>query len=109
MKLIVSAICLLFNISIFASEIRITFWDVLNISNDRDRAAEVCFKVIPAPTKLTHARITIDKNSRNEAYYNAFIDEKGSTCLVVSSVLGRVEIFIPELNLTSNLNSLIKN
>lgn len=87
----------------FASELKILSWYRLNNQTTSDSAAEVCFSLSPAPSQPTFAEITVDKNRRSEALYSAWIGPKGSTCHVVSTSRGLVEVEIPGLKLKASL------
>lgn len=89
--------------SAFASELNILSWYRLNNQTTSDSAAEVCFSLTPAPSQPTFAEITVDKNRRSEALYSAWIGPKGSTCHVVSTSRGLVEVEIPGLKLKASL------
>jgi len=96
-----------FSFSAFSFELKINRWYKLNDANG-DTAAEVCFSLNPAPEKPTFAEITVDPRTRLAANYTTWIGPKGSVCHIVSTFRGRVEVEIPEFNLSSKLNSNLK-
>jgi hypothetical protein len=89
---------------VMASELKILSWSRLNnTANSIDTSAEVCFALSPAPTDPTYVQITVDKGTRSQAFYGAWIDQRGSSCQVVSSHRGRVEVNIPLMKLSHTL------
>jgi hypothetical protein len=84
---------------VWASQLSINTFYRLNSQDTRDRAAEICFSLKPAPTSPQYAQIIIDKGSRYEGYYSAWVGPKGSVCHVVSTLGGRAEVSIPSLNI----------
>ena len=86
----------------FAQQLEITSWFRPNNSSNQDLAAEVCFSLTPAPQKLTHAVVKVDKTNRGAVIYNTFIGSEGKTCLVVTSVRGTVEVVIPQTKMVVN-------
>lgn len=86
------------NIS-YGQQLEITSWFRPNAGSSKDLAAEVCFKVTPAPSSLTHVLVEVDKTSRGAVVYNTFVGPQGGACLVVTSVRGTVEVSIPQQNL----------
>ena len=103
MKSIVLVITILLSYNVLSAEIKILSWYRLNTQTDNDSAAEVCFSIKPSPEEPIFAEITIDKGSRLEALYSAWVGPKGSTCHVVSTARGRVEVEIPTLNIKDQL------
>ncbi len=103
MKSLIFTIAVLFSLNVLAAEIKILSWYRLNTDTDNDSAAEVCFSLKPAPVKPTFAEITVDKGSRVEGLYSAWIGPKGSVCHIVSTARGRVQVEIPSLNIMSEL------
>ncbi|MDA8791648.1 hypothetical protein N9N67_00310 [Bacteriovoracaceae bacterium] len=83
----------------YSYEMKILNWYRLDRSNNMDMTAEVCFKLTPSPKNPIPVNITVDKNRKSEAYYMAWIGSKGSTCHVVSTQRGRVEVETPKLKL----------
>lgn len=96
-------ILLLLSSSAIASDLDIISWYKLNSETSSDSAAEVCFTLKPAPTKPIFAYVIVDKNRRSEAVYSTWIGPKGSTCHVVSTSRGLVEVEVPELKLKASL------
>ena len=93
---------MLLSSQVFASEIIINSFYLLDRqSQGRDSTAEVCFSVRPAPTALTHVKVTVDKGTNAQGFYNTWIDERGSSCLVVSTLRGTVEVNIPSLGVAT--------
>ena len=103
MKSIILMITILLSFNVFSADIKILSWYRLNTQTDNDSAAEVCFSVKPSPKQPIFAEITIDKGSRLEAFYSAWVGPKGSTCHVVSTARGRVEVEVPTLNIKDQL------
>jgi hypothetical protein len=99
MKFLFAALMTFSSLSTFAAEVTITNWYLINSADSRDRAAEVCFMVKPAPTAPTHVQITVDQGTNSQGFYNTMIDQRGVTCLVVSTVRGSVLVVIPELKM----------
>ena len=88
-----------------AAELKILSWSRLNTTtNSFDTSAEVCFSLTPAPSAPTYVEVTVDKGSRSQAFYGAWIDQRGSSCQVVSSHRGRVEVNIPKMKLSLALD-----
>ena len=83
----------------YASELKVNTFYKLNTETFRDSAAEVCFSLKPVPKDPIHVQVTVDPNTRSAAYYNTWVDNRGSACLVVSTRLGRVKVEIPQLNI----------
>jgi hypothetical protein len=103
MKSILLTLTVLFSTSVLAADIKILSWYRLNSDSNNDSAAEVCFSLKPAPEKPVFAEITIDKGSRVEGLYSAWIGPKGSTCHIVSTARGRVQVEVPALHIKSQL------
>lgn len=92
-----------------AYDIKILNWYRLDRSNNIDTAAEVCFRLKPAPRKLVPVNITVDKNRRSEAYYVAWVGPKGSACHVVSTQRGLVEVEAPKAEVKDSQEGFIIN
>jgi hypothetical protein len=99
MKKILLASFLLTSFSAFTAELNILSWYRLNSQNTNDSAAEVCFSLTPKPKTPIFAEVTVDPGTRAQALYSTWIGPKGSTCHVVSTSRGRVEVNIPSLSL----------
>lgn len=70
----------------------ITSWFKLNRDNNNDMAAEVCFKLKPAPQQPVLAEIIIDKGTRAQGTYTTWVSKKGIVCKVVSTQRGQVHV-----------------
>lgn len=103
MKKLVLAAMVLSSINVFASDLNILSWYRLNSQNSSDSAAEVCFSLTPAPKTPVFAEVVVDPGTRAEALYSAWIGPKGSTCHVVSTARGRVEVSVPSLKIKASL------
>ena len=103
MKKIILISMILSSVSAYSSTLDILGWYRLNSQNSNDSAAEVCFSLKPAPTAPVFAEIKVDAGTRVEGLYSAWIGPKGSTCHVVSTARGRVEVSIPSLKLKKAL------
>ena len=78
--------------ALLANSISITSWYELNRGNPNDMAAEVCFRLSPAPTTPILAEIIVDKGSRTEGVYTTWVGKRGKACKVVSQQRGRVQV-----------------
>lgn len=85
-----------------SSEIKILAWYKLESQSSSNTTAEVCFSVTPKPTAPLFANITVDKGSRSEGNYTSWVGTKGSTCHVVATRRGRVEVSIPSTKSIAN-------
>ena len=103
MKKILLTSMLLSSFGAFTAELNILSWYRLNSQNTDDSAAEVCFSLSPKPTAPIFAEIVVDPGTRSEALYSSWIGPKGSTCHVLSTSRGRVEVNIPSLELKKEL------
>ncbi len=92
---------LLLTTLVSASELKITSFYFLDNQSRQDRAAELCFRLSPAPSKPLFANITIDKGTTSEGNYNTFIGPKGNACIVVATWRGYGEVSIPDQDLTT--------
>lgn len=101
MKLL--TLILTFSSLAMAAKVDITRWYRLD-SSGQNSSAEVCFKLTPKPIRPQYVRIFVDKRTRYEANYVTWVDDRGSACTVVSSFVGRVEVWIPELSIREELN-----
>lgn len=75
----------------FAGELKIKRFALLDPFSEGNTAAEICMSLTPAPKSPVLILLTVDKGTRQEAYYNTWIDERGSTCHIVSTLRGRIE------------------
>jgi hypothetical protein len=100
MKIILAL--MLLSTSAFAADLRINTFYRLDRQSHQDTAAEVCFSLKPAPSAPVYAQVTVDPGTRQQGYYSGWLDSRGSTCVVVSTLRGRVEVNIPSMNLNSN-------
>jgi hypothetical protein len=74
-----------------ASELKIKRFALLDPFSDTNTAAEVCLSLIPAPKSPVQIQLTVDPGTRQEAYYNTWVDHRGSTCHIVSTLRGRIQ------------------
>lgn len=103
MKSTILTMAILFSVNAFSANIKILSWYRLNTETNNDSAAEVCFSLKPAPASPIFAEITIDKGTRVEGLYSTWLGPKGSTCHIVSTSRGRVQVEIPSLNIKTAL------
>jgi len=99
MKSLILITAILLSSNVFSNEIKILSWSRLNSNTNTDSAAEVCFSLSPKPTAPVFTEITVDQGTRVEGLYSTWIGTKGSTCHVVSTLRGRVQIEIPALKI----------
>lgn len=94
-KALLTFACFLMTFSVYAQTLEVTDWYRLNGAENRDRAAEVCFKLTPAPSSLQVIRVKSDYNTNNEGIYYTHIGPEGRACLVVATFSGRVQVEVP--------------
>ena len=103
MKLIALASFLFCSIA-GAADLKITAFYKLDQDNLRDRAADVCFSLSPAPEAPLFATVTVDKGYNTQGTYSAWIGTSGKTCLIVATFANRVEVEVPSLSLSQAID-----
>lgn len=73
-----------------AGELKINRFVMLE-NNSNNSSAEVCLSIKPAPADPVLVQLTVDPRTRQQAYYNAWVDPRGSVCHIVSTFRGRIE------------------
>ncbi|MCH2533914.1 MAG: hypothetical protein MK008_05685 [Bdellovibrionales bacterium] len=96
----IKTVLLVLSFSVFAQaqSLDITSWTFLDRNNYAgDRAAEVCFRLSPAPESLTAIKIVSDYRTSRKGIYYAHIDSEGHACQVVASYTGHVMVQAPQV------------
>lgn len=107
----IKTVLLVLSFSVFAQAqtLDITSWTFLDRNNYAgDRAAEVCFRITPAPESLTTIKITSDYRTSRKGIYYSQVGTDGHACHVVASYTGHVMVQAPQLPEAPEASSIIK-